>query len=159
LSFADVEDGLPLVSAPLGMHLRTATGGAQDVLQGGEHPARPTCAAVPPDGNVPGRPRESFLDCPGVRHIKIPVTALDRALPWYERVFGFGVEDHDALAAWAAHLDELGIEHSPLVEATMGRLLVFNDPDGLEIHLYTWARHGIDHSARPGYGRPAETSE
>ncbi|MFI0352559.1 VOC family protein [Actinomadura sp. 9N407] len=27
----------------------------------------------------------------GVHHVKIPVTALGRALPWYERVFGFRV--------------------------------------------------------------------
>ncbi|GAB4002722.1 VOC family protein [Glycomyces albus] len=67
--------------------------------------------------------------------------------------FGIAVEGPDDLRAWMAHLDELGIEHSPLIEASLGWLLVFNDPDGLEIHMYTWAEHGKDHSHRPGYGR------
>jgi catechol 2,3-dioxygenase-like lactoylglutathione lyase family enzyme len=68
--------------------------------------------------------------------------------------FGLGVADRSDLEDWAAHLDTLGIDHSPVIEATIGWLLVFNDPDGLEIHLYTWARHGKDNSHLPGYGRP-----
>ncbi|XIE80831.1 hypothetical protein AB6O49_28860 [Streptomyces sp. SBR177] len=32
--------------------------------------------------------------------------------------------------------------------------MVFEDPDGLVLHLYSWAGHGRDHSDRPGYGRP-----
>jgi hypothetical protein len=47
----------------------------------------------------------------------------------------------------------LGVPHSPIIEASVGWLLVFNDPDGLELHLYSRAGHGIDHSGRPGYGR------
>ncbi|MBB6347035.1 VOC family protein [Nonomuraea muscovyensis] len=68
---------------------------------------------------------------------------------------GFAIQDHADVQAWAGHLDELGIAHSPVIEASIGWLLVFNDPDDLELHLYTWAAHGVDHSARPGYGRPA----
>ncbi|MPZ00135.1 MAG: VOC family protein [Actinophytocola sp.] len=67
---------------------------------------------------------------------------------------GFAVADRADLVAWAAHLDTLNVPHSPVIEASIGWLLVFNDPDGLEMHLYTWARHGIDQSHRPGYGRP-----
>lgn len=67
---------------------------------------------------------------------------------------GFAVADRADAQAWATHLDTLGIPHSPVIEASMGWLLVFNDPDGIEMHLYTWARHGIDQSGRPGYGRP-----
>jgi catechol 2,3-dioxygenase-like lactoylglutathione lyase family enzyme len=72
----------------------------------------------------------------------------------------FGVQDRSDLEAWASYLDTLGIRHSPVIEASFGWLLVFNDADGLELHLYTWAEHGIDQSARPGYGRRivAETS-
>jgi catechol 2,3-dioxygenase-like lactoylglutathione lyase family enzyme len=66
----------------------------------------------------------------------------------------FGVADRADLVAWAAHLDALDVPHSPVIEASIGWLLVFNDPDGLELHLYSWARHGIDQSHRPGYGRP-----
>ncbi|MDF2712032.1 MAG: glyoxalase [Nonomuraea muscovyensis] len=110
----------------------------------------------------------------GIHHVKIPVTDLPRSRSWYERVFGltvtmegaaagcrgfdpigFAIQDHADVQAWAGHLDELGIAHSPVIEASIGWLLVFNDPDDLELHLYTWAAHGVDHSARPGYGRPA----
>jgi len=64
----------------------------------------------------------------------------------------FAVRTRDDLAAWAEHLDSLDIKHSPLIEASIGWLLVFDDPDGLTLHLYTWDQHGIDQSARPGYG-------
>ena len=37
--------------------------------------------------------------------------------------------------------------------ASIGWLLVFTDPDGLEIHVYTDESHGVDHGDRPGYGR------
>jgi catechol 2,3-dioxygenase-like lactoylglutathione lyase family enzyme len=66
----------------------------------------------------------------------------------------FAVHTRDDLEAWAHHLDDLGVRHSPLIEASIGWLLVFDDPDGLTLHLYTWAEHGIDQSHRPGYGRP-----
>jgi catechol 2,3-dioxygenase-like lactoylglutathione lyase family enzyme len=66
----------------------------------------------------------------------------------------FAVDGHADIEAWAAHLDALGIGHSPVIEASVGWLLVFNDPDGLELHLYSWAGHGHDHSDKPGYGRP-----
>ncbi|MEV4536492.1 VOC family protein [Asanoa sp. NPDC049518] len=66
----------------------------------------------------------------------------------------FAVRTRDDLQGWAEHLDSLDIKHSPLIEASVGWLLVFDDPDGLTLHLYTWAEHGIDQSHRPGYGRP-----
>lgn len=66
---------------------------------------------------------------------------------------GFAVDDRTDVEAWAAHLDRLAVPHSPVIEASIGWLLVFSDPDGLELHLYSWAEHGIDTSGRPGYGR------
>jgi catechol 2,3-dioxygenase-like lactoylglutathione lyase family enzyme len=71
----------------------------------------------------------------------------------------FAVGDHCDITAWAAHLDELGIAHSPVIEASVGWLLVFDDPDGLQLHLYSWAAHGIDHSDLPGYGRPVTPTD
>lgn len=65
----------------------------------------------------------------------------------------FAVHTRDDLQAWAEHLDALGVERSPLIEASVGWLLIFDDPDRLTLHLYTWAEHGIDQSHRPGYGR------
>lgn len=68
----------------------------------------------------------------------------------------YGVRDRAHVEEWAAHLDALGIEHSPVIDASVGWLLVFSDPDGLQIHLYSWAEHGRDQSSRAGYGRPRE---
>jgi catechol 2,3-dioxygenase-like lactoylglutathione lyase family enzyme len=65
----------------------------------------------------------------------------------------FAVDGRADIEAWAAHLDTLGIGHSPVIEASVGWLLVFDDPDGIALHLYSWAGHGLDHSDRPGYGR------
>jgi hypothetical protein len=59
--------------------------------------------------------------------------------------------------AWAAHLDRAGVGHSPVIEASIGYLLVFDDPDGISLHLYSWAVHGVDHADRPGYGRIASS--
>lgn len=63
------------------------------------------------------------------------------------------VDDKASVEAWAARLDDLGIEHSPVIDATVGWILVLHDPDGIELHLYTRERHGIDQAGRRGYGR------
>ena len=65
----------------------------------------------------------------------------------------FAATDQAAVERWAAHLDGLGIAHSPVIEATIGWLLIFDDPDGLQLHVYSWAAHGKDHSGEPRYGR------
>jgi catechol 2,3-dioxygenase-like lactoylglutathione lyase family enzyme len=68
-------------------------------------------------------------------------------------LLGLSIDDRDAAEAWAVKLDGLGIDHSPIIDATIGWLLVFHDPDGIELHLYSQERHGIDQTGRPGYGR------
>lgn len=55
---------------------------------------------------------------------------------------------------WMARLDELGVEHSPKIAATIGWMVIFTDPDGIEHHLYTDKPHGIDRSDEPRAGRP-----
>lgn len=65
----------------------------------------------------------------------------------------WAVATREDLQGWIRHLDELEIPHSPEIEASIGWLLVFNDPDGLEIHVYTDESHGVDHGDLPGYGR------
>jgi catechol 2,3-dioxygenase-like lactoylglutathione lyase family enzyme len=59
------------------------------------------------------------------------------------------VDSRDDLQTWVEHLDSLGVNHSPILEASIGWLLIFDDHDGLTLHLYTWAEHGIDVSDRP----------
>ena len=48
----------------------------------------------------------------------------------------FAVADKDAIDAWAAKLDRLAIPYEVGL-GTIGWVLVFHDPDGLEIHLYS----------------------
>ena len=52
-------------------------------------------------------------------------------------IANFTVPDRPALQSWAAHLDELGINHGPIIDPPRLSLLVFANPDGQEIHLYT----------------------
>jgi catechol 2,3-dioxygenase-like lactoylglutathione lyase family enzyme len=78
--------------------------------------------------------------------------AAARGIAGFDPV-SFAIADRAAADAWVARLDELGIPHSPVIEATVGWLVVFTDPDGTEIHLYTVAGHGRDNADRPGYGR------
>ena len=52
------------------------------------------------------------------------------------------VEDRAALARWAAHLDALGIAHSPVITSIQAWLIVFDDPDQNRLRLYTAEMHG-----------------
>jgi len=65
----------------------------------------------------------------------------------------FVVESKDDLERWVDHLDQLGVRHSPIIDATISWLVVLNDPDGHEIHLFSREEHGIDQTGRKGYGR------
>jgi catechol-2,3-dioxygenase len=49
---------------------------------------------------------------------------------------GFGCADPDAVAAWRDHLDEVGIEHSGIVEADYGLALSVKDPDGNALEFF-----------------------
>jgi len=48
----------------------------------------------------------------------------------------FEVPSRAALDEWAAHLEALGIEHSPITEAPYGTVLVFRDPDNIQLELF-----------------------
>jgi catechol 2,3-dioxygenase-like lactoylglutathione lyase family enzyme len=67
--------------------------------------------------------------------------------------FAILLGDQPDVQHWADRLDTLGIEHSPIIQATTGWLLAFHDPDGLELLLYTAAGHGLDGVGR---GRPVQ---
>ncbi|MBN3898542.1 MAG: VOC family protein [Nostoc sp. NOS(2021)] len=54
------------------------------------------------------------------------------------------VDDRAALEAWGKHLDKLHIEHSPVLTGIQAWLIVFDDPDGRRLRLYTLATHGSD---------------
>ena len=68
----------------------------------------------------------------------------------------FGVKDKAAVDAWAARLTSLGIEHQVAL-ATIGWVVIFHDPDGLEIHLYSREHHGEEMAGTTGRGRAVAT--
>jgi catechol 2,3-dioxygenase-like lactoylglutathione lyase family enzyme len=61
------------------------------------------------------------------------------------------------LERWAAHLDRGGIAHSPVLNGLKAWLLVFDDPDGRHLRLYTLEEHGpeIAPSLNPRWLGPA----
>jgi catechol 2,3-dioxygenase-like lactoylglutathione lyase family enzyme len=49
---------------------------------------------------------------------------------------------------WADRLDALGVEREPIVEASIGFMLRFEDPDGIEVRFYTLDAEGRDPEGR-----------
>jgi catechol 2,3-dioxygenase-like lactoylglutathione lyase family enzyme len=52
---------------------------------------------------------------------------------------------------WVARLDDLGVAHSAVVEASIGYILMFDDPDGLQLRFYTLNEQGADPEGRVRY--------
>jgi glyoxylase I family protein len=50
--------------------------------------------------------------------------------------FSLGVPSRAELDAWAAHLDELGIEHSEVRNTPVGDLMTVRDPDNIQVELW-----------------------
>jgi|SRR5688572_18426652 len=50
--------------------------------------------------------------------------------------FALLVADQDELDSWAAHLDGVGVTHSPVRETEVGRFVSFEDPDGIQFELW-----------------------
>jgi len=48
----------------------------------------------------------------------------------------FAVPQRTDLDAWASRLDELDITHSPITEAPYGTVLVFRDPDNIQLEFF-----------------------
>src|ERR1700676_4028799 len=46
------------------------------------------------------------------------------------------------MQGWSDHLDAVGIEHSPVITALAGQLLIFRDPDQTYLHLLTVPQGG-----------------
>jgi glyoxylase I family protein len=44
--------------------------------------------------------------------------------------------DRLALESWRDHLDGVGVEHGPIVDAPAGSLLVCRDPDGIPVEFF-----------------------
>jgi len=50
----------------------------------------------------------------------------------------FRVPDRETLEAWAGHLDTLGIAHSGIQEENGGPLIVFRDPDNIQLEVWAF---------------------
>jgi glyoxylase I family protein len=46
------------------------------------------------------------------------------------------IADDAELDRWIAHLDELGIDHSPVRALDLGRFVSLVDPDGIQLELW-----------------------
>jgi glyoxylase I family protein len=51
---------------------------------------------------------------------------------------GFQVESRAALESWKVRFDELGVEHSAIADAPYGGVLVFRDPDNIQLEMFCW---------------------
>ncbi|GAA4230373.1 catechol 2,3-dioxygenase-like lactoylglutathione lyase family enzyme [Streptosporangium album] len=100
--------------------------------------------------------RGMAFDLPGtdvqlaLREDPVLATALSGADPFALQT------TREGLDAWTAHLDALGIPHSPVIRASAGHAMGFPDPDGLQIRLYApddeipAAQTGPERVYRPG---------
>ena len=52
--------------------------------------------------------------------------------------FALRVPDRDALEAWAKHFDNLGVPHSGIQPESGGPLIVFRDPDNIQLELWAF---------------------
>jgi glyoxylase I family protein len=50
--------------------------------------------------------------------------------------FAFSVASQDALADWERVLAAKGIEHTPIAETPIGSVIVFRDPDNVQLELW-----------------------
>lgn len=49
---------------------------------------------------------------------------------------GLAVDTRDELAAWQAHFEKHGIEHTPIVDREYGAVLTFKDPDRIQLEMF-----------------------
>jgi catechol 2,3-dioxygenase-like lactoylglutathione lyase family enzyme len=49
---------------------------------------------------------------------------------------------------WASRLDQLGVQHSDIIDAPVGYIMSFDDPDGVQLRFYTLNEQGADPEGR-----------
>ena len=50
--------------------------------------------------------------------------------------FAFGVSSLAELQAWEERLREMGVVHSPIAETPIGTVIVFRDPDNIQLEFW-----------------------
>ena len=51
----------------------------------------------------------------------------------------FAVDSREELEAWALHLADHEVVHSPIVDMSYGSVLAFRDPDEIQLELFVWS--------------------
>lgn len=51
----------------------------------------------------------------------------------------FGLTTRAELEAWEARFDHLGVTHSLIADTPYGSILVFRDPDNIQLELIVWS--------------------
>ena len=58
---------------------------------------------------------------------------------------GLKVDTREELDRWQAHFEQVGVEHTPVVEKDYGDgpmyVLTFKDPDRIQFEMFHWADH------------------
>ena len=75
------------------------------------------------------------------RHAKTGDRPFDETTTGLDHL-SFAVTDMDELKVWSAHFERLGVAHSPLAEDPFGLVLVFRDPDNIQLELFAPTRPG-----------------
>jgi catechol 2,3-dioxygenase-like lactoylglutathione lyase family enzyme len=52
------------------------------------------------------------------------------------------------IEAWSRRLDDLGVSHSEIIEVAIGFIMMFEDPDGIQLRFYTLNEQGADPEGR-----------
>ena len=81
--------------------------------------------------------------------------AIARATVGYDP-FAILVKGRGDVESWASRLDGLGIAHSPVTAGALGWLLWFDDPDGLQLKIYSEDSHGLSRDQLASAARPVE---
>lgn len=92
-----------------------------------------------PDGNgyaiVLGKP--DFSMCVGLHtHSTTAVEPCDETRTGLDHV-SFGVAQRADLDAWAEHFDKLNVSQSPITDRDGYAVLVFRDPDNIQLELFS----------------------
>lgn len=78
---------------------------------------------------------DSLLIIGLVRHENVSVPTFDERAVGLDHL-SMNVETAEELRAWVTRLDELGVEHSGIHDEELWDVLVFRDPDNIQLELF-----------------------
>src|SRR5687768_5661404 len=99
--------------------------GLQELMRGGDDQVSFAVLAHPASGWVLGVRQYHDKPHDGFDEFR---TGLDH--------FAFSVATRADLEAWVPELEQRGIEFSPIAETPIGMVIVFRDPDGIQLELW-----------------------